>query len=137
MRRDGHSSMVKKKKFTLKQATKAQRGSNVYLYTFFNLGAIWGGWSTPRPSSFIPGNDPVPIIQEVGWAPASVRTGAENFAPTGFRSLDHSARSESLNRLSYRGPQHRGVNELNLFAQYMDSWRAAENSTGILNILAP
>ena len=25
-----------------------------------------GGWSTPRPSRFTPGNDPVPIVQEAG-----------------------------------------------------------------------
>jgi hypothetical protein len=28
-----------------------------------------GGWSTPRPGRFTPGNDPVPIVQEAGWAP--------------------------------------------------------------------
>jgi len=41
-----------KVKFTLEQAMKAQRWSKgVYLYTFFNLGTIWG-WvvnATPRP----------------------------------------------------------------------------------------
>jgi hypothetical protein len=25
-----------------------------------------GGWSTPRPGRFTPGNDPVPIVQEAG-----------------------------------------------------------------------
>jgi hypothetical protein len=34
----------------------------------------------PRPL-FTPGKDPVPIVQEAGWAPESVWTGAENFAP--------------------------------------------------------
>ena len=28
-----------------------------------------GGWSTPRPGSFTPGKDPIPIVQEAGWAP--------------------------------------------------------------------
>ena len=28
-----------------------------------------GGWSTPRPGSFTPGKDPVPVVQEGGWAP--------------------------------------------------------------------
>jgi hypothetical protein len=37
-------------------------------------------------------------------APGHVWTGAENLAPTGIRSPDHPARSESLYRLSYRGP---------------------------------
>jgi hypothetical protein len=47
-----------------------------------------GGWSTPRPGRFTPGKDPVPIVQEAGWAPGPVRTGAENLAPTEIRSPD-------------------------------------------------
>ena len=36
--------------FTPEQATKAQKGSTgTALNFFFNLGARWGGWSTPRP----------------------------------------------------------------------------------------
>jgi hypothetical protein len=40
-----------KVKFALQQVTKAQRGVEVQLYSFFNLGARWG-WVvnvTPRP----------------------------------------------------------------------------------------
>jgi hypothetical protein len=37
-----------------------------------------GGWSTPRPGRFTPGNDPVPIVQEAGWAPGPVWTGASD-----------------------------------------------------------
>jgi hypothetical protein len=33
-----------KVKFTLEQTTKAQRGLEVWLYSFFDLGARWGGW---------------------------------------------------------------------------------------------
>jgi hypothetical protein len=62
-----------------------------------------GGWSTPRPGRFIPGNDLVPIVQEAGWAPGQVWTGAENLASAGIRSPDRPARSESLYRLSYPG----------------------------------
>ena len=60
--------------------------------------------ATLRPH--YPGKDPVPIIhsQEAGWAPGTVWTGAENLAPTGVRSPDRPARSESLYRLSYPGP---------------------------------
>ena len=47
-----------------------------------------GGWSTPRPGRFTPGKDPVPTVQEAGWAPGPVWTGAENLAPTGIRSPD-------------------------------------------------
>ena len=43
------------------------------------------------------------IVQEVGWAPGPVWTSVENIGPpTGIRSPDPSARSESLYRLSYR-----------------------------------
>ena len=38
---------------------------------------------TPR-SPLPPGKDPVPIVQEAGWAPGPVRIGAENLAPPGF-----------------------------------------------------
>ena len=59
--------------------------------------------STPRPRRFIPRKDPVPILQEAGWATGPVWTGAENLSPTGIRSPDRPARSESLYRLSYPG----------------------------------
>ena len=62
------------------------------------------GWSAPRPGRFTPGKDPVPIVQEAGWAPGPLWTGAENVAHTGIRSSDRPARSESLYRLSYPSP---------------------------------
>ena len=40
----------------------------------------------PRPSRFTPGKDPVPIVQEAGWAPGLVWTGAKNLALAGIRS---------------------------------------------------
>ena len=46
-----------------------------------------------------PGKDPVPIVQEAGWAPGPVWTGAENLARTGIRFPDRPFRSESLYRL--------------------------------------
>jgi hypothetical protein len=58
---------------------------------------------TPRPLS-TPEKYPVPIVQEAGWAPGPVWTGAENLVPTGIRSPDHPARSQSLSRQSY--PAH-------------------------------
>jgi hypothetical protein len=57
---------------------------------------------TPRPL-YPREKDPIPIVQEAGWAPGPVWTAAENLAPTGIRSPDRPARSESLYRLSYRG----------------------------------
>jgi len=56
---------------------------------------------TPR-AHVTPEKDPVPIVQEAGWALGSVWTGAENLASTGIQSPDRPARSQSLCRLSYR-----------------------------------
>jgi hypothetical protein len=47
--------------------------------------------------------DPVPIVQEAGRAPGLVWMGVENLAPTGVRSPDHPAHSESLYWLCYPG----------------------------------
>jgi hypothetical protein len=58
----------------------------------------------PRLGRFTPGNDPVPVVQEAGWAPWKVCTGSENLAPNGDPSPDGAARSKSLYRLSYPGP---------------------------------
>ena len=83
---------------------KAQRVSRGIALLFLDLGARWGGWSTPRPGRFTPGKDPVPIVQEAGWAPEPVRRCAENLASTGIRSPDRPVRSESLYRPSYPAP---------------------------------
>jgi hypothetical protein len=56
--------------------------------------------STPRPH-FTPGKDPVPIVQETGWAPGSVWTGGKS-RPHRDSIPDRPARSQSLYRLSYR-----------------------------------
>jgi len=45
--------------------------------------------------------EPVPIVQEDGWAPGPVWTGAEDLTLPGFLSLDHSAHSELLYLLRY------------------------------------
>jgi hypothetical protein len=42
-----------------------------------------------------------PKKEEAGWTPGPVWTGAENLAPTGIRSPDPPARSDSLYRLSW------------------------------------
>jgi hypothetical protein len=69
--------------------------------TFSLTSALGGGeWSTPRPSRFTHSKDPVPIVQEIGWEPGPVWTGAENFVPNRIR-FPGPARSGSLYRLSY------------------------------------
>jgi len=42
---------------TLEQAMKVQRGIRRITLFFFNLGAIWVGWSTPDPGCLTPGKD--------------------------------------------------------------------------------
>jgi hypothetical protein len=63
---------------------------------FRDLGARRGGRSAPSPGRFTPGKDPVPIVQEAGWAAGPVWTCAKNLAPTRIRSPDHPARSTKL-----------------------------------------
>ena len=55
----------------------------------------------PRPL-FTPGKDPVPTVQEAGWDPGPVCTGAENLAPTGIRS--HSHKLHNIKKLNGKMP---------------------------------
>jgi len=60
------------------------------------------GWvvsSTPRPH-FTPGKDPVPILQEAGWARGPVWTGGKS-RPHTDSIPDRPDRTQSLYRLSY------------------------------------
>ena len=72
-----------------------------------------GGQSHARPL-FPRERDPVPIVQEAGWASGLVWTCAENVAPTGMRPSDRPARSESLYQLGYPGPHERSWFMLNV-----------------------
>ena len=47
----------------------------------------------------------IPILQEAGWTPGPVRTGAKSLATNGIRSPDRPARSESLCRPNYPVPE--------------------------------
>ena len=59
--------------------------------------------STPRPY-FIPGKDPVPIVQDAGWVSGLVWTGGKS-RPTGIRSPDRPAHS-SFAILTATWPTH-------------------------------
>jgi hypothetical protein len=96
-------------------AQRRGRGKAVLL----DHGTRRGGWSAPRPGRFTPGKDPVPIVQEVGWAPGPVRTCAKNLAPTGIRSPDRPSRSQSQYRLSYPGSPVGEVSEI-ILAELQD-----------------
>jgi hypothetical protein len=69
-----------KVKFTLEKATNAQRGSRC-ITTLSLTSAIDGsGWSRLRSGRFISREiEPVPIVQEAGWAPGPIWTGAVKF----------------------------------------------------------
>ena len=47
-----------------------------------------GGCSKPQPGRYTSGKDPVPIVQEAGWAPGSFWTGVTTLAHTGIRNPD-------------------------------------------------
>jgi hypothetical protein len=60
------------------------------------------GWvMKAHPDRFTPRRDQVPIVQEAGWVPVPVWTGAGNLAATGSRSPDYLAHKQSLYRLRY------------------------------------
>jgi len=86
----------------LVQVVRPIWGVELYLYSFLTTALEGGGGVsvTPQPL-FFPGKDPVPIVQEVGWAPEPVWIGEEYLASTGIRSPDRSARSKSLYRPHY------------------------------------
>ena len=100
-----------KVKYTLIQALRlcigrtARRGSRGIALLFQDHGTRrgWGVSVTPRPL-FTPGKDTVPIVQETGWAPGPVWTGAESLAHTGIRSPDRPARSSVAIPTELPGP---------------------------------
>ena len=94
----------------------------------------WGVSLTPRPL-FTPGEDLVPIVQEVEWAPGPVWTVEENLAPTGIRSPNRPARSLPLYRLSYPSRvQYEGKDKISpVFELSTKLWRRRGN--GVLEPL--
>jgi len=67
---------------------------------------MWVGGQRHAPAALPLGKkDPVPIVQEAGWAAGPIRTGAENLAHTGIRSPKIQACRHSLQRPRYPGPQ--------------------------------
>ena len=73
-------------------------GVDVELYSFFNLGVRWGWVVTAMPLPLYPQERPGNHCTG-GWVGPRAA-----LAPTGIRSPNRLRRSESLYRLSYRGP---------------------------------
>ena len=93
---------------TLKLCTghTAHRGSKGIALPFHDHGTRRGEVSASHPGRFYPRENPVPSVQEAGWAPEPVWTGEENLASTGIWSLDRIARRPSIYRLRVRYPAH-------------------------------
>jgi hypothetical protein len=56
----------------------------VELYSFSNSALGGVGGQHHAPGRFAPRKDPIPIVQEVVWAPGPFWTFAKNLAPTGI-----------------------------------------------------
>jgi len=95
---------IRKVKWSLYRPGVAQRVGRGIALLFHDRGTRTG-WvvsSTHRPH-FTPGKDPVPVLQEGGWAPGPVWKGGKS-RPYRDSIPDLPARSQSLYRLSY--PAH-------------------------------
>jgi len=56
-------------------------GVEVQLCWFWSWDLDGGGWSTPRSDCLTPGKrTSLPIVEEVGWVPGSVRTGVKEIS---------------------------------------------------------
>ena len=94
----------------------------LYLYSFFNLGARWGWMLTSRPGRFTPGKETrYPFYRRLGGSRVGLDGCVKISPPTGIRSPDRPARSESLYRLSYGGPQLSNEPQYN-FSGFLERW---------------
>ena len=64
-----------------------------------------GGGQPYAPAASTLGEDPVPIVQEAGWAPGPVWTGGKSRRHRDSIP-DRPARGQSLYRLSYRAHEY-------------------------------
>ena len=85
------SRKVKYVKCTLVQSLRlytgrtAHRGSRGIALPFHEDGTIKEvRVKCHAPAALYPGKDPVPIVQEAGWTPGPIWTGAENLTPPRF-----------------------------------------------------
>jgi len=57
----------------------------MYISTVSRTSALdGGGGQSHAPAASTPGKDPVPILEEAGWAPGPVWTGGKVSPPPGF-----------------------------------------------------
>jgi len=77
---------------TGRTACRASRGIALLFHDQQHYKGVRG--QRHAPAALYPEKDLVPIVQEAGWAPGPVWTGAENLASTVIRSPDCGARSQ-------------------------------------------
>ena len=88
---------------------EAQRGStgSYFLSLIWALDGVGGQHHAPAVLLLV--KTRCSLYRRLGGPPGPVWTGAENITFTGIRSSDRPARSESLYRLIYHGPQRRYI----------------------------
>jgi len=79
---------------------KTGRGVEIKIYSLFNLGAGWRCVvNVTRRARYPRERDPVPIVEEAGWATGPVRRGVENLAPSG---LDYRTSKSVRSRYNFK-----------------------------------
>ena len=81
-----------------------QRVGRGILYSSMTAALERGEWSAALRGLLNPGKDPVPIVQEAGWAPGPVWTGGK-FRPHRDSIPDRPARSSVVILTELPGPQ--------------------------------
>ena len=94
-----------KVKFTLDTGHEVPEGEQIYSSILSSTSALYGGtWSTPRPDRLPPGKTQYPLYRRLGGPEVLSGRVRKISPPTGIRSSDRPARSESPYRLRYPGP---------------------------------
>ena len=84
---------------------KAQTRSRNIALLLLNLGARWGGWLAPWPGHITPRKETQnPLYKKLGGHWDWPGWGGKSLPPTGLRTWDYPACSESLYQLCY--PSH-------------------------------
>jgi len=83
-------------------------------------------WSAARLGRTTPGKDPIPILQEAGWAPGPVWTVGKS-RPHWDSIPDRPAHSQSLYRPSY--PTHTDKTNKNKYTQTKEYTKHSTNNT--------